>query len=102
MGDVVEDVVEDLVDMVVTVPGGADIAGAASGGAIHSTPVTLGSFKPFEEARAQAEEQAATGTWAGDEIEPTEEERAEAEAILGRPSRDEAAALMSSSTTREC
>lgn len=49
-------------------------------------------FKPFEEARAQAEEQAATGTWAGDAIEPTEEEQAEAEAILGRPSRDEGAA----------
>lgn len=49
-------------------------------------------FKPFEEACAEAEEQAGTGTWAGDEIEPTREERAEIEAILGRPSRDEAAA----------
>ncbi|MCX4847931.1 hypothetical protein [Streptomyces sp. NBC_00893] len=49
-------------------------------------------FKSFEKARAEAEEQAGTGTWAGDEIEPTKEERAEVEAILGRPSRDEAAA----------
>lgn len=49
-------------------------------------------FKPFEEARTEAEEQAGTGTWAGDEIEPTGEERAEVEAILGRPSRDETAA----------
>lgn len=49
-------------------------------------------FKPFEDARAEAEGQAGTGTWAGDAIEPTREERAEIEAILGRSSRDEAAA----------
>ncbi|MGW1228196.1 hypothetical protein [Streptomyces sp. NPDC001478] len=48
-------------------------------------------FKSFEEARAQAERQAGTGTWAGDEVEPTDEERAEIEAILGRTPRDEAA-----------
>ncbi|WP_406252425.1 hypothetical protein OH786_11625 [Streptomyces atratus] len=49
-------------------------------------------FRPFEEARAEAEENAGTGTWAGDEIELTRDERAEVAAILGRPSRDEAAA----------
>ncbi|MFF3259518.1 MULTISPECIES: hypothetical protein [unclassified Streptomyces] len=49
-------------------------------------------FKPFEDARAEAEEQAGTGTWAGDEIELTQEERAEIAAVLGRPSHDEAAA----------
>lgn len=48
-------------------------------------------FKPFEEARAGAEEQAGNSTWAGDDIEPTREERAEIEAILGRSPRDEAA-----------
>ncbi|MFF9566557.1 hypothetical protein [Streptomyces sp. NPDC014685] len=49
-------------------------------------------FRPFEEARAEAEENAGTGTWAGDEIELTGDERAEVAAILGRPSRDETAA----------
>ncbi|MEK8143297.1 hypothetical protein NKH18_17630 [Streptomyces sp. M10(2022)] len=49
-------------------------------------------FKSFEAAREAAEEQAGTGSWAGDEIEPTRQERAEVDAILGRPSHDEAAA----------
>ncbi|MFJ8920177.1 MULTISPECIES: hypothetical protein [unclassified Streptomyces] len=49
-------------------------------------------FKPFEEARDEAEEQAGTGTWAGDDIELTSEERGEVAAILGRPTRDEDAA----------
>jgi hypothetical protein len=49
-------------------------------------------FKSFEDARAEAEEQAGAGTWAGDEIELTKQERAEINAILGRTSHDEAAA----------
>ncbi|MFF3734306.1 hypothetical protein ACFYXM_29395 [Streptomyces sp. NPDC002476] len=49
-------------------------------------------FEPFERARAEAEEQAGTGIWAGDEVELTREEQAEVNTILGRPSRDEAAA----------
>ncbi|MGW2474665.1 hypothetical protein [Streptomyces sp. NPDC001665] len=49
-------------------------------------------FAPFDEARAVAEEQAGTGSWAGDEIVLTHEEQAEVDAILGRPSRGEAAA----------
>jgi len=49
-------------------------------------------FKPFEEARAEAEEQAGTGAWAGDDIEPTEEEQAEVRAVLGHSSHNEAAA----------
>ncbi|QFQ98447.1 hypothetical protein F9278_22200 [Streptomyces phaeolivaceus] len=49
-------------------------------------------FEPFEKARAEAEDQAGTGVWAGDDIEPTKEEQAEIDAILGRTPRDEAAA----------
>jgi hypothetical protein len=48
-------------------------------------------FEPFEKAREEAEEQAGTGTWAGDDIEPTKAERAEIDAILGRTPRNEAA-----------
>ncbi|OKJ76224.1 hypothetical protein [Streptomyces sp. CB02460] len=49
-------------------------------------------FAPFDEARAAAEEQAGTGTWAGDEIMLTHAEQAEVDAILGRTSRGETAA----------
>ncbi|MEU6230350.1 hypothetical protein [Streptomyces sp. NPDC047042] len=49
-------------------------------------------FEPFQKARAEAEEQAGAGVWAGDDIEPTEAEQAEVDAILGRTPRGEAAA----------
>lgn len=49
-------------------------------------------FEPFEKARVEAEEQAGTGIWAGDDIEPTQGEQAEIDAILGRTPRDEGAA----------
>ncbi|WP_250286677.1 hypothetical protein [Streptomyces atroolivaceus] len=39
----------------------------------------------YEEARTEAEKQAGTGTWAGDEIELSRREQAEVDAILGRP-----------------
>lgn len=38
-----------------------------------------------DKARTEAGEQAGTGVWAGDDIEPTEGERAEIDAILGHP-----------------
>lgn len=49
-------------------------------------------FEPFEKARVEAEEEAGTGIWAGDDIEPTKEEQAEIDTILGRTLRNEAAA----------
>lgn len=49
-------------------------------------------FEPFEKARVEAEEEAGTGIWAGDDIEPTKEEQAEIDTILGRTPRNEAAA----------
>jgi hypothetical protein len=49
-------------------------------------------FEPFQKARTEAEEQAGTGVWAGDDIEPTEGEQAEVDAILGSASHNEAAA----------
>ncbi|MFC8590658.1 hypothetical protein ACFWXA_01630 [Streptomyces atroolivaceus] len=49
-------------------------------------------FKSYDEARMEAEKQAGTGTWAGDEIELSRQEQAEVDAILGRPSQGEAAA----------
>jgi len=42
-------------------------------------------FMSYEEARAEAEKQAGSGTWAGDEIELSRQEQAEVDAILGRP-----------------
>jgi S-methylmethionine-dependent homocysteine/selenocysteine methylase len=49
-------------------------------------------FEPFHKARTEAEKQAGTGVWAGDDIEPTEAEQAEVDAILGRTPRSETAA----------
>lgn len=49
-------------------------------------------FRSFEEARAEAEELAGDGSWAGDEIELTRQEQAEVDAILGRSQQGEAAA----------
>lgn len=49
-------------------------------------------FEPFEKARLEADEQAGSGIWAGDDIEPTTEEQTEIDAILGRTPRNEAAA----------
>ncbi len=49
-------------------------------------------FEPFQKARTEAEEQAGTGVWAGDDIEPTEGEQAEVDAILGPAPHGEAAA----------
>ncbi|MFF7391434.1 hypothetical protein ACFZAE_23685 [Streptomyces scabiei] len=40
----------------------------------------------------EAEQEAGTGTWAGDDIEPTKEEQAEIDTILGRTPHNEAAA----------
>lgn len=47
-------------------------------------------FEPLEKARLEAEEEAGTGIWAGDDIEPTKEEQAEIDTILGRTPRNEA------------
>ncbi|WP_282698354.1 hypothetical protein [Streptomyces sp. CC208A] len=49
-------------------------------------------LQPFEAARLKAEEEAGTGTWAGDDIVLTSEEQAEVDAILGRAPRGRAAA----------
>lgn len=49
-------------------------------------------FKSYEEARTEAEKQAGTGTWAGDEMELSRQEQAEVDALLGRPSQGEATA----------
>ncbi|HWU06121.1 MAG TPA: hypothetical protein VN520_06965 [Streptomyces sp.] len=49
-------------------------------------------FESYEEDHAEAEEQATTGTWAGDGVELSRREQTEVETILGRLSKGEATA----------